>query len=69
MNGVIKMYRLSLNNTSVQIVHAPFHCSEQVIIFNKWKRRSLLEQEVIFKNNDLPFNLSDHYDGRLVLKQ
>ena len=39
-------------------INAPFHSTEQVNIFNQWKSRSLLEQEVIIKKNDLLFHLT-----------
>ena len=53
-----------LNFHPLSLINAPIHCFEQVIIFNKWKSRFLLEQEV-----DLLFYryFSDHNNDLLVL--
>ena len=43
------------------LLMARYFLFEQVTIFNKWKSRSLLEQEVIIKNGDLLFHFSQFY--------
>ena len=49
------------------MLNAPFHCFEQIIIFSKWKGRSLTRN----RRSLLPTagHFSDHNDDLLVLKQ
>ena len=47
-----------------------FHCFEQVIIYNKWKGRSLKrKQEVVITNKYQLLHFNNHNNDLLVLKQ
>ena len=53
--------------------NAPFHCFENIIIFNNWIEGAghgrQVEQTVIIRNNNPLFHFSGHNNDLLVLKQ